>query len=205
MKIRFAAAALVVALASVLSHAQDGATTSPISVHPVLGFMGTFGGDKLVDVLYTDGTTSAVTAGGTVYLYGGAELRSTDLPLPLSVKATVGYHVGSAGGSNGDYRFERIPFELLGEVDVIPNRLRLGGGLRYDTGVNLSSHGVVAAPATKFKDAAGGVFQAEWMLSNNFSIVGRYVGIRYRFDDSSTGKQYHANGNQGGIGINWYL
>jgi len=75
----------------------------------MLGFMGTFGGDKLVDVLYTDGTTSAVTAGGTVYLYGGAELRSTDLLLRLSVIATVGYHVGRAGGSNGDYRFERIP------------------------------------------------------------------------------------------------
>lgn len=203
MKIRLVAAAALAALAPALSHAQVAA--SSVSVHPMLGFMGTFGGDKLVDVLYTDGTTSAVTAGGTVYFYGGAEVRTNDLPLPLSVKATVGYHVGTAGGDNGDYRFERIPFELLGEVDVIPNRLRLGGGLRYDTGVNLSSHGVVAAPATKFQNAAGGVIQAEWMLGPNFSIVGRYVGIRYRFDDSSTGKQYHANGNQGGIGINWYL
>jgi hypothetical protein len=203
MKIRLVAAALVAALAPVLAHAQDAA--SPVAVHPLIGFMGTFGGDKLVDVLFTDGTSSAVTAGGTVYLYGGAELRTTDLPVPLSVKATVGYHVGSAGGSNGDYRFERIPFELLGEVDVIPSRLRLGGGVRYDTGVNLSSHGVVAAPATKFQNATGGVIQAEWMLGPNFSIVGRYVGIRYRFDDSSTGKQYRANGNQGGIGINWYL
>jgi len=203
MKTRLVAAALMAALAPVLSHAQDAA--SPVAVHPVIGLMGTFGGDKLVDVLYTNGKTSAVTAGGTAYLYGGAELRSTDLPMPLSLKATVGYHVASAGGDNGDFRFERIPFELIGEVDVIPNRLRLGGGLRYDTGVNLSSHGVVAAPATKFQNATGGVIQAEWMLGPNFSIVGRYVGIRYRFDDSSTGQQYHANGNQGGIGINWYL
>jgi hypothetical protein len=200
MKIRLVAVALVAALAPVLSHAQDAA--SPVTVHPMIGFMGTFGGDKLVDVLYTDGTSSAVTAGGTVYINAGAELRARDLP--LSVLATVGYQVSSAGGSNGDYRFERIPFELLGEVDVIPNRLRLGGGVRYDTGVNLSSHGVVAAPATKFQNATGGVVQAEWMLSSNFSVVARYVGIRYRFDDD-TGKQYHASGNQGGIGINWYL
>ena len=205
MKIRLVAAAVVAALAPVLSHAQDAAAASPVEVHGMLGFMGTFGGDKLVDVLYTNGTTSAVTAGGTVYFNAGAELRSRDLPVPLSVLATVGYQVSTAGGDNGDYRFERIPFELLGEVDVIPNRFRLGGGVRYDTGVNLSSHGVVAAPATKFQNATGGVFQAEWMLSNNFSIVGRYVAIRYRFDDSSTGKQYHASGNQGGIGINWYL
>ena len=202
MKTRLVAAALVAALAPVLSHAQDAA--SPVAVHPVIGFMGTFGGDKLVDVLYTNGTTSAVTAGGTVYLYGGAELRTTDLPLPLSVKATVGYHVASAGGDNGDYRFERIPFELLGEVDVIPNRLRLGGGVRYDTNVNLSSHGVVAAPATNFKSAVGGVLQAEWMVSPRFGIVGRYVGIRYRFDDGQ-GSSFRANGNQGGIGLNWYL
>jgi hypothetical protein len=203
MKLRILSAALVAALAPVLSQAQDtAAVPSSVTVHPVLGLMGTFGGDKLVDVLYTNGTTSAVTAGGTAYLYAGAEIRPT--ALPLSVLATVGYHVSTAGGENGDFRFERIPFELLGMVDVIPNRLRLGGGLRYDTNINLSSHGVVAAPATKFKDAAGGVVQVEWLLSRNFGIVGRYVGIRYRFDDGA-GASFRANGNQGGIGVNWYL
>ena len=202
MKLRILPAALVAAFAPVLAQAQDIAAPAPVTVRPVLGLMGTFGGDKLVDVLYTDGTTSAVTAGGTAYLYAGAEMRVS--ALPLSVLATVGYHVSTAGGDNGDYRFERIPFELLGMVDVVPNTLRLGGGLRYDTGVNLSSHGVIAAPATKFKDAAGGVVQAEWMLSRSFGVEARYVGIRYRFDDS-TGKSFRANGNQGGIGINWYL
>ena len=202
MKLRILSAALVAAFAPVLSQAQDTTAPSAVTVRPVLGLMGTFGGDKLVDVLYTNGRTSAVTAGGTAYLYAGAEIRPT--ALPLSVLATVGYHVSTAGGENGDFRFERIPFELLGMFDVIPNRLRLGGGLRYDTGVNLSSHGVVAAPATTFKNAAGGVLQAEWMLGHSFSIVGRYVGIRYRFDDGA-GNSFHANGNQGGIGVNWYL
>ena len=201
MKFRLLSALVAATLAPALSHAQD-VTLSPMTVRPVLGLMGTFGGDKLVDVLYTDGTTSSVTAGGTAYLYAGAEIHP--VVLPLSFLATVGYHVSSAGGSNGDYRFERIPFELLAMADAIPGRLRIGGGLRYDTGVNLSSHGVVAAPATNFKNAAGGVVQAEWMLSPHFGIVGRYVGIRYRFDDGA-GNSFHASGNQGGIGINWYL
>ena len=201
MKLRILSAAVAATLAPLLAQAQD-VPPSATTVRPVLGLMGTFGGDKLVDVLYTDGTTSAVTAGGTAYLYAGAEIHP--VALPLSVLATVGYHVSSAGGGNGDYRFERIPFELLAMADVIPGRLRLGGGLRYDTNVTLSSHGVVAAPATTFKSAAGGVLQAEWMLSHQFGIVARYVGIRYRFDDGA-GASYHANGNQGGIGLNWYL
>jgi hypothetical protein len=202
MKLRILSTAVAAVFVPMLSQAQDIAPPSAVTVRPVLGLMGTFGGDKLVDVLFTDGTSSAVTAGGTAYLYAGAEIHP--VALPLSVLATVGYHVSSAGGSNGDYRFERIPFELLAMADVMPGRLRLGGGLRYDTNVNLSSHGVVAAPATTFKDAAGGVLQAEWMLSRQFGVVARYVNIRYRFDDGA-GTSFRASGNQGGIGLNWYL
>ena len=204
MKFRILTVALAAALAPVLSQAQDAAPASSVTVRPVLGLMGTFGGDKIAHVVFTDGTTNSATAGGTAYLYAGAAVRSTNLPLPLSVLATVGYHVSSAGGENGDFRFERIPLELLGMVDVIPNRLRLGGGFRYDTGVNLSAHGVVAGPATKFKDSAGGVVQAEWMLGSQFSITARYVGIRYRFDDGA-GNSARIDGSHGGIGINWYL
>ena len=201
MKLRILSAAVAALLAPMLSQAQD-VSLAPMTIRPMVGLMGTFGGDKLVDVLYTDGTTSSVTAGGTAYLYAGAEIHP--VVLPLSVLATVGYQVSSAGARNGDFRFERIPFELLAMADVIPGRFRLGGGLRYDTGVNLSSHGVVAAPATTFDNATGGVVQAEWMISPRFGIVGRYVGIRYRYHDDA-GNAFHADGNQGGIGINWYL
>ena len=202
MKIRILSVALAAALAPVLSQAQDAAPASSVTVRPVLGLMGTFGGDKIAHVVFTDGTTNSATAGGTAYLYAGAAVRSS--ALPVSVLATVGYHVSSAGGENGDFRFERIPLELLAMVDVIPSRLRLGGGFRYDSGVNLSAHGVVAAPATKFKDSSGGVVQAEWMLGSQFSITARYVAIRYRFEDG-TGASTRIDGSHGGIGVNWYL
>jgi hypothetical protein len=202
MKFSILAVALAAALAPALSQAQDAAAPSSVTVRPVLGLMGTFGGDKIAHVVFTDGTTNSATAGGTAYLYAGAAVRPT--ALPLSVLATVGYHVSSAGGENGDFRFERIPLELLAMVDVIPSRLRLGGGFRYDSGVNLSAHGVVAAPATKFKDSSGGVVQAEWMLGSQFSITARYVAIRYRFEDG-TGASTRIDGSHGGIGVNWYL
>ena len=196
------AALAAAALVPALSHAAADDTPSSISVHPAFGFMGTFGGDKLAGVQYTDGKTAAVTAGGIVYLYGGVQLRSADLP--VSLLATVGYHKGIAGGDNGDFTFERVPLELLAMVDVIPGKLRLGGGVRHDTNVNLSAHGVVQGSALKFEDATGGVIQAEWMLGNSFSIVGRYVAIKYRYN-ADGGVQYRANANQGGIGVNWYL
>ena len=202
MKHRILAAALVAAFAPTLSHAQEASTASSTTVHPMVGMMGTFGGDKLAGVVFTDGTTSSVTAGGTVYLYGGAEVRPANMP--LSFIGTVGYHVSSAGGSNGDFRFERIPLELLGVYDAIPHRLRIGAGVRYDTNVNLSSHGVVAGPAITFEDAAGAIVQAEWMVTPHFGIVGRYVSIRYRFDDGA-GTTGHVDGSHGGIGVNWYF
>ena len=46
--------------------------------------------------------------------------------------------------------------------------------------------------------------QAEWLLNKSFSLVGRYVAIKYRYG-SNGATQYRANGNQGGIGINWYI
>jgi hypothetical protein len=200
LKQRILAAALVAAFAPTLSQAQVAASST--TVRPLVGMMGTFGGDKLADVVFTDGTSSSVTAGGTVYLYGGAEVRPANFP--LSFVGTVGYHVSSAGGSNGDFRFERIPLELLGVFDAIPNRLRFGAGVRYDTNVNLSSHGVVAGPAVTFQDAAGTVVQVEWLVTPHLGIVGRYVGISYRFDDGA-GATGHVDGSHGGIGVNWYF
>lgn len=201
-KIIVSAALAAAALVPALSQAAADDTPSSVSLHPAFGFMGTFGGDKLAGVQFTDGKTDAVTAGGSVYAYAGVQLRSTELP--ISLLATVGYHKGIAGGDNGDITFERVPLELLAMYEVIPGKLRIGGGVRHDTGINLSAHGVLQGSALKFEDATGGVLQAEWMLGNSFSIVGRYVAIKYRYN-AENGFQYRANGNQGGIGLNLYL
>jgi hypothetical protein len=203
MKTRLLSAAIG-CLLPLFAHAQAAAPLAPnvTVIRPMIGMLGTFGGDKLADVVFTDGTTSAVTAGGLVQMYVGADIRPAGSP--VSMLATVGYHVSRAGGDNGDINFERIPFEFLGMFDAIPGQLRIGGGLRYDTNVNLNSSGVLDAPAVKFDDAVGGVLQAEWMTSPHLGIVARYVNIRYGFD-AGDGTKGHVNGNHGGIGVNWYF
>ena len=204
MKRHALAAALILGgLVPALAQAQQMVPVADLTtVRPLIGLMGTFGGDKLADVIYTDGTTSSVTAGGTVYFYAGAEIHPAHLP--FSILATVGYHASSAGGNNGDVRFERIPLEALALFDVVPGVFRLGGGLQYAMNANLNSSGVVAAPAVSFGNALGGVVQAEWMLNPHFGIEARYVNERYSFD-AGNGNTGHVDGSHGGVGVNWYF
>ena len=54
----------------------------------LLGAGLTFGGDTLITVPFTDGSTDDVKAGGLVHLYGGGEYRLSDM---FALQATVGY------------------------------------------------------------------------------------------------------------------
>lgn len=200
MKIRVLAAAALATLAPLFAHAQAAAPAA-VTVRPMLGLMGTFGGDKIGGVVFTDNSTQAVTAGGTAYLFGGVEVRPVGSP--VSFLGTVGYHVSNAGGDNGELRFERIPVELLALVDVGPT-VRLGAGLRYDSNVNMTGSGAASIDTVKWDNALGGVFRAEFMVGQHVGFEARYVAMHYTYSDTGPVKT-RVDGSHGGIGINYYF
>ncbi len=177
-------------------------------VHALVGGLLTFGGDKLGTLYYSDGTSQSINTGGLVDLHGGIEVRP--MGGPLSVQATVGYHVDRVGARNGDATFSRVPFELLGLVDVAP-RFRAGLGWRHATSVSLRSSGAASGVGSQdFSDADGVIVQAEFRLRPRVAIVARWVHERYGYNYTYVDASDHVvsgrasfDGSHGGIGVDW--
>src|SRR5689334_21953058 len=103
-KITFILATLFATLGA--AHAQTMAPASPSPARFLLGMGLSGGGDGLANVLYTDGRTATLHAGGLVYFSAGVDYRFTP---EFSLQGTVNYHVDRANARNGDIKFERFP------------------------------------------------------------------------------------------------
>ncbi|MBI5783923.1 MAG: outer membrane beta-barrel protein [Rhodocyclales bacterium] len=167
------------------------------SGHFLLGMGLTFGGDTLVTLHYTDGSTSSIKSGGLVHIYGGYEYRFSNR---VSVQANVGYHVDDENAKNGSVKFSRYPLELLGYYGITDN-VRLGGGLRYVTSPKVSGSGVVDSADFEFNNATGLVVEGEYLISPQFGVKLRAVSEKYKLKDGSAS----ANGNHGGIYASYYF
>lgn len=172
----------------------------PVGAKPlrfVLGIGATFGGDKLATAYYDDGDEVDLKAGDLVALVAGVDYRINQ---DFSVQGTVGYHVDRAGADNGDMRFERIPFELLGYYHV-NDKVRVGGGLRYVTGVKFRSSGAGDIGDYKFKDSTSAVAEIEYLFSPR-------MGLKLRYANDEFKEKYYGGkvkGDHVGIFANFYL
>lgn len=154
-----------------------GAMADGLKVRGVLGGGFTFGGDKITEVTFSNGDSETLKAGGFTQLHGGVELQFTPT---VSAQALIGYHSDSVSADNGDIKFSRQPFELLGHYRV-SDTVRLGGGLRYVKGAKIraSGAGLTYAGNESFDPAVGTVLEAEFMLSPAFGLKTRYVSEKY--------------------------
>lgn len=102
--------------------------------------------------------------------------------------------------SNGDVRFTRYPFELLGYWYATP-QFRLGGGLRKALSPKLSSSGVAAGLGNASLSAnVGVVLEGEYQFNPHFGITLRGVAEKYKFDNGAK-----ADGNHFGVRFNYYF
>ncbi|HBF51326.1 MAG TPA: hypothetical protein DDX04_14375 [Massilia sp.] len=197
------------ALATFAAQAQTGEQAplpapavqyEPVGAKPlrfVLGIGATFGGDKLATAYYDDGDEIDLRAGESIALVAGADYRINQ---DFSVQGTIAYHVDRAGARNGDMRFERIPFELLGYYHV-NDKVRVGGGLRYVTGVEFRSSGAGDIGDYKFKDTTSAVAEIEYLFNPRMGLKLRYANDEFK-EKSYGGK---VKGEHVGIFANFYL
>jgi hypothetical protein len=190
------AALVSCALGAVLApaFAQAPAASSKLGFSPVIGAAVTFGGDTLVTVNFTDGSSQKVKSGGLVQLYGGVEYEAEK----LVVQATVGYHVDDTSASNGSVKFVRYPVELLGFWKATDSLL-IGGGVRKANNARVTSSGA-ARPSiggTDFDSKAGFVVQVEYRFGGGAGVYGRVVSEEYTVGRSSV------DGNHFGLGLSY--
>jgi hypothetical protein len=172
--------ALVAALASLLSMGNASAAQTAEAAAPfkfLLGVGLTFGGDTLINVPFTDGSSDDIKAGGLVHFYGGGEYRFTDT---FAVQGTIGYHVNqSSAASNGSVRFTRIPVDVLG-LYSITEKIRLGGGAQFVNGAQLKGSGVASMVNEDFKSSTGLIVEGEYLFSPHLGAKLRYVSEKYK-------------------------
>jgi hypothetical protein len=177
------------ALASALAAAQ--APAGPSAVRAVFGVAVTSGGDTLVSVSYTDGSSQNIKSGGLLHLFGGAEF---DLG-SMVVQTTLGYHVDDTNATNASVRFVRYPLELLGFWKA-GEAWRVGGGVRKALDARVTSSGAARASigGAGFDSKPGFVLQAEYLFGAG-SVHGRIVGEQYTVGGRSV------DGNHIGLGV----
>lgn len=179
------ALAMTLALASMTAaQAQTAeAVVTPVTYQPVaakplrfvFGAGLTAGGDKIATAYYDDGDEIDLRAGEMFALQAGIDYR---LSPEFSLKATVGYHIDDASARNGDMRFQRVPFELLGYYHV-NEKVRVGGGLRYVTGTEFRSSGAGDIGDYEFKDSTGAVVELEYMATPSIGVTLRYANDEF--------------------------
>jgi len=196
------ALAFALALASSLgaAQAQTWVPVQDLATKPLRFVVGagiTYGGEKIVTAEYTDGDKIDIDGGGTVAFLAGLDYRVNP---QFSVQGTVGYHVDNAAGSNGDIRFERVPFELLGYYHV-NDKVRVGGGLRYVTGAALRTSGVADIGDYDFKDTTSPVAEIEYLYSPQLGFKLRYVNDKFKMEDFNE----TVKGDHIGVLVNFYF
>jgi hypothetical protein len=164
-----------------------------------VGLAFTSGGDSLVSVQYTTGSSKTIKAGGMANFYGGFEYSFKDMP--VSLQATIGWHYDRTAATNGNVVFARYPLEALAMYRANES-IRVGGGLRYASSPSLSGSGVVSnLGTTKFDPSVGGIVKAEYLFGNRYGAELRYVSESYKLKGTDTS----FDGSHVGIGINVYF
>lgn len=182
------------------AQAQTFEVIPPIEARPlrfVFGAGVTFGGDKLATAVYDDGDEIDIDAGAGLAMHVGVDYRVSP---QFSVQGTVGYHVDSANAWNGDLRFERVPFELLGYYHI-NDKVRAGGGVRFVTNTALRCSGDCKFRDAEFDDTTSAVAELEYLFAPGVGFKLRYVNDQFK--EKRWG--YKVKGDHVGVLANFYF
>lgn len=178
--------------------ACGGASAQQSSARGVFGAGLTTGGDTLASVVFTDGSSQDIKAGGLVHLFGGVEFRASQ---QVTMQVNIGYQVDDTGGaSNGSLRFSRYPVEALVHYQLNPN-FRLGGGVRFVNNPKVAGSGVLSGINLEFDNTTGVVVEGEYLVTPSIGLKLRAVSEKYK--PAAGGPS--ADGNQVGFYFSWYL
>jgi hypothetical protein len=146
------------------------------------------GGDKIVNVTFTNGQTDSIRANEGLYVGAGVSVLNDEKNIEFL--GTVNYKFASIHASNGDIDWTRVPLDAL--LFYRMEKFRVGAGLTYVMSPKLSGSGVAGGVNTKVDDALGFLVQADYLLGKVA------IGVRGTFVSYKSGGQT-AKGD--GVGI----
>ena len=160
---------------------------------------GDFGGDRVMELEYTDGSSPDVTAGGGILFSGGAAMQLLGAGAQaLDVEASVGVKYRTIPeATNQSLTWMRFPVEGL-LMYRSPVGFRAGAGMSMHLGNVLEADGAAASGRIEFKSTPGYVVQTgygrgQWMVDV------RYTLMKYEV----AGLSGQINANSLGAGLSW--
>ena len=152
-------------------------TTEAAEVRGLFNMGYDFGGDRLVTVIYTDGTSESVDANRGIYFGGGVSLV-WDPASTMETQLTLNYRFEETDPyASGGVKFSTTAFDAVQVFNV--NQASFGIGLTYHMSPKVAGTGVVSGNL-QFDDAAGLLFQVGFRLSDRSQIGMRYTRIKYK-------------------------
>ena len=170
----------------VLILAVLGAAALPAATHAadlrgvfVAGF--DTGGDKLLTVTFTDGSSDSIRANQGLYAGGGISVLTESKDIEFQTTLAIKYDGVSA--SNGSATFTRIPLDAL--VFYRWEKVRVGAGLTYVMSPKVKTSGIPPTDLNVTLDnAVGGLVQADYLLGR-VAIGLRYTALDYKFQGNT--------------------
>lgn len=117
-----------------------------------------YGGDRIVDLLFTNGDTQKLSAGQGGTIAAGLQFQPTTLPR-FSVAATVGYKFVTNASENASIGITRIPLELVGRWKLDQDWWIGGGVVRH---ASVKINGDDFFPDAEFDASTGATLELGW-------------------------------------------
>lgn len=190
---RFVSAVAAVALMTAPLAAQkpgalsDTRGSAPHRFAWVLDATFEYGGDPVVEVTFTDGSSQKITAGQGGTFSFGADFRPTP---NFGVRALAGWKFATSAADNVTLMFTRFPVEAVASWYFTPD-VRLGVGGTYHAAIKFDGDGL--GPNLAFDPAVGATVELGWK-----AIALTYTNMNYT---DEPGAQYNASNV--GVSLNW--
>ena len=170
--------------------------THAADLRPLLKAGFDLGGDTMVTAVFTNGDTETIKANEGFYFGGGAAL--IDEARNIEVHLSLAYKFAVVDARNGDIEWTRFPLEALAFYRFA--RVRVGGGLAYHISPRLEGSGVVGGLDVKFKNALGGVLQADWRFTEKIA-----AGLRYTILEYDAKEAFAGSAKSNGVGLTFSM
>lgn len=194
--------ALVLTLALRPLAAQTTPPPSPSTWRGVARVGLEYGGEKVVQFRYEDGTTPTVTAGGGLLLTLGGVYRAWSQgghAVELQGQGGLKWRTIPAA-TNQDANWLRFPVEALAFYRA-PAGIRLGAGATVHLHNVLKASGEVLDSRLEFEDNAGFLVQAEY-LRGEFAFDLRVTSLTYRTANVPISE---VGASSVGVGASWFF
>ncbi len=138
------------------------------------------GGDDIATVIFTDGSTSTLSANEGLHFYVGKNFAN-GVDSPWHTHVSMGYKTGSVTAKNGDLTWSAWPLEAIEFYNM--EKVRFGGGLVYQLNPKAEGSGFASNLNLELDNALGIVLQFEYRFTpavqEGMSIGLRYTNISY--------------------------